>query len=106
MNRYSKYTILVGLSCISLAVYAMNPGLELIKAAKEGNLPKVQELIAKKVDVNTQDEYRRMTALMRASSNDHKDIVELLLKHGANVNAQNTDNETLLCLLLKKAIKI
>lgn len=48
-----------------------------------------------KADVNTKDK-DGTDALMSASVRGHKDVVELLLKHGAQVNTQNGDGHTAL----------
>ena len=49
----------------------------------------------KGVYVNLRDKYGR-TALMRAVSRNHKDIIELLIKNSADVNVKNNDGETAL----------
>lgn len=48
-----------------------------------------------KVNVNAKDK-DGTDALMSASVRGHKEVVELLLKHGAQVNTQNTDGHTAL----------
>jgi len=56
----------------------------------------VEYLIAEaKANVNAKDK-DGTDALMSASVRGHKDIVELLLKNGAQVNSQNSDGHTAL----------
>lgn len=51
--------------------------------------------IAWKKCLNTDSEFcfpqRGMTALMKASSKGHKDVVHVLLEHGADVNITSTE---------------
>ncbi len=58
---------------------------EFIKAAKEGQISKIQEHLKKGIDVNALD-YDNNTALFWASWQGHEDIVELLCKIGAYVD--------------------
>ena len=60
----------------------------LSNAANQGNIEKVKELIAKRYNVNTQDDVN-WTPLHRALFMGHKEIVKLLIANGANVNAKN-----------------
>lgn len=70
----------------TLASYA-NDGLELIKAAEEGNIAKVRNLLAQGADVNTKDK-DGYTALIHASMNGHTEVVKTLLAKGVDVNAK------------------
>ena len=73
---------------ISGCVSAPTP---LTKAAKKGDLPEVRRLIAEGADINAkdQDDYEHgATALILASANGYREIVQLLLDKGANVNAK------------------
>jgi ankyrin repeat protein len=69
----------------------------LINACREGQLDRVELLLAGGVDVNAQDKLG-WTALMYASANGQKDTVELLLAKGADVNAQDEYGRTVLML--------
>lgn len=89
--------ILLVFCCITTqAAYGM--AYALIEAAKKGETAQVKELINKKVNVNAKDKYSRdgKTALIVAAEHGHKDVVELLLEHGANVNEKDEDGWTAL----------
>ncbi len=103
---------------------------EFFKAAEAGDIGSIKELIEAGVDVKAKDENGR-TALHKAAEKDHFEIVklliekgadvniadnggntplhhakskkvaELLLTNGANINAKNEDDETLLHPLLQ-----
>ena len=51
-------------------------------AAKTGNVEQVRQLIAKSADVNAKDDMG-VTPLGFAAGKGHKDVAELLKKHGA-----------------------
>lgn len=59
-----------------------------------GDLPKVKRALANGADVNFK--LRGITPLMRASTWAHKDIVQLLLAKGADVNAKSNSGSTAL----------
>ena len=63
----------------------------LMRAAKEGKLDIVQELINHHADVNFQNDNGK-SALMWAAEHGHLQIVKLLINYGANVNAKNNYN--------------
>jgi hypothetical protein len=68
----------------------------LIRAVQSGDLKKVQQLVAKGVDVNQTDDVG-FPALSIAASNGDEKMTQLLLKVGANVNARSaTLNDTAL----------
>ncbi|MBF0176911.1 MAG: ankyrin repeat domain-containing protein [Magnetococcales bacterium] len=56
----------------------------LIHAAEAGRVDLVEELIQRGAEINLRDQWGR-TALSAALHNDHREIVTLLLKHGADV---------------------
>jgi len=69
-----------------------------LKASGNGETETVEMLLEKGADVNEAD-IDGMTALMMASENGHKDVVEILLKEeGINVNLWNNEGETALIL--------
>ena len=63
----------------------------LMLAAARGHLDIVQELLAKKCDVNAKASALNFTALMFAAMTWHKEIVEILLDKGADIDAKAAD---------------
>ncbi|GHM58075.1 MAG: hypothetical protein sL5_02260 [Candidatus Mesenet longicola] len=86
--------------------------IDLMYAARNGNIAAVKELIEAKTDVNihSKDDW---TALMIAAQEGHTAIVEELITAGANVNVQSKDDWTALMVaafdghidVIKKLIK-
>ena len=66
---------------------------QLIQAAKDGNLPTVQTLLAEGANINAKDNHGQ-TALFMAAFGGHTEIVKLLLGKGADVNAKDNDGAT------------
>jgi ankyrin repeat protein len=66
---------------------AADPTADLLKAATQGNLPQVQQLLGQGVPVNAVDP-SGWTALMKASFEGHTAVVQELLKRGADVNVR------------------
>ncbi len=66
---------------------------DFIELCKSGDAGKVEEALMFVADVNAKDKYG-YTALMRAASNGHTGVAELLLKHGADVNATNNTTDS------------
>eukprot|EP00808_Paulinella_micropora_P008479 g19486.t1 len=64
-------------------------GEQLRKAAREGNLERVQELLAQRADVETKGGWvnNNRTALIETGVNGRSDIAQALLAAGANINA-------------------
>lgn len=69
-----------------------------IKAAQEDNIETVERLIAES-DVNLRDKQSGTTALEHAVQNGNRELVQLLLSRGADVNARNGGGETVLMML-------
>ncbi len=61
------------------------PGALLRRAAEEGDIEKLKSLIEKGVDVNAKDK-EGYTAIYDAAARGHKDVVELLINKGAEIN--------------------
>lgn len=76
----------------------------LIQAAREGNLPEVRHLIDLGVKPASSDELG-MTALHWAARNGHEEVAELLLAHGAPIDApaHRMHNETPLHMACRSA---
>jgi hypothetical protein len=64
-------------------------GHEILHAAAKGDLTEVAELIAHGADVNGRDQWGE-SLLHKATEEGHKDIAELLIEKGADVNAKST----------------
>ena len=64
--------------------------MDILEASKTGNLDRVRELLDSGVDIETKDEHDH-TPLYNAVDNQNVEIVKLLIKRGANVNAQGYD---------------
>jgi ankyrin repeat protein len=58
----------------------------LMAASKSGSVPAVRLLLDRGVDVNAADKFQQQTALMWASAEGHGDVVDMLLKAGAEPN--------------------
>lgn len=65
------------------------------EAAKDGNVLEVSRLLGLGIDVDAKDQ-EGLTALAYAGLNNHVDIVELLIKNGADVNAKSKYDESVL----------
>ncbi len=55
-------------------------------AARSGSLPAVRLLLDRGVDVNATDVFQQETALMWAAAEGHTEVVDALLKSGADPN--------------------
>ena len=69
----------------------------LVKAAKDGDLGKVSNLLNKKEPVNVQDDFGN-TPLMLAAENDHLDVVTRLLAANPKLDIQNQAKKTALMM--------
>src|SRR5678816_291636 len=73
---------------------AVNPGGEtaLMTAARIGKIGAVKALIDRGATIDSREKVRGQTALMWAVIENHVDVAWLLLRSGANVNAQTDVN--------------
>jgi hypothetical protein len=69
---------------------------DLLDASRDGDLVKAKRAIEEGADVNVKDRDDGDAPLHWACRNGHEDIVSLLLKHGARINAQSNNGFTLL----------
>ncbi|XP_071583460.1 GA-binding protein subunit beta-2 isoform X5 [Heliangelus exortis] len=85
-------------------------GKRLLEAARKGEDDEVRELMARGApfttdwsgaDVNAKD-MLKMTALHWATERNHRDVVELLLKHGADVHASSKFDKSAFDIALDK----
>jgi hypothetical protein len=86
MRRVVLYSLLFTF-LLFFPSYASNGG-DLIKAAQNGDISKVKELLDKGADVNVKDQSGR-TALMAAGYFGYEDVVKMLLDNGAHVNTKD-----------------
>ena len=69
-------------------------GALLIDAAKANQLSLVETALRSQADPNTSDNTYGWTALHYAASSGNTEIIHILLKAGANINAQNEEGST------------
>ena len=94
MNVCRNTVLVFGLILlISSNASAEKLGSELLKAAKKGQIEKVQDLIEAGVPVNSTDKNGR-TALMLAAEKGHNDVVQHLIDHEADVSIKDRKGET------------
>jgi hypothetical protein len=74
----------------------------MIKAAQEDNLEQIQQLLPGK-NVNLRDKRSSTTALEHAVRNGNREMIQLLISAGANVNLRNTGGQTVLMMLGEEA---
>ena len=67
---------------------------DLFDAARKNNLNKVREMLDYGVDINSVDVDRRATALHLACAAGAKNVIELLVLRGADLNAQDGNERT------------
>jgi hypothetical protein len=77
----------------SLADQTEAPTAALRQAAEAGDLSRLQALLDAQIDVDSPDDMGR-TALMLAVLQAHGDAVEVLLQHGADPNAADSNGAT------------
>ena len=78
---------------------AKAPDISITQAAETGNIEAVKQHLAAGVDVNTM-----AASFHRAAYGGHKDIIELLITNGMDVNVKNDAAETPLHLATTKEI--
>ena len=99
MIRLQKHiqilSILLALGCASTNTWVNTKESDLIKAANDGDLSRVQALIAAKADVNAKTD-KGVTALILASARGNQKVVQALIAAKADVNAKDDDGNTAL----------
>ena len=99
MRHYGtmKKVLIACLLLIGVFSGSAKGSMDLLRAAYEGDLAKVERLVRAGVDVNHQSERENGgTALMVAAGQGHGAVVERLVRAGADVNRQDKDGETAL----------
>jgi uncharacterized protein len=96
-----RYVCLI-LLIVSSALVALGQGAEtdaaFRKAAQDGDMQAVKDLLAKGANVDGKDQTRKTALLWAAPAHDNPEMVTLLVAKGANVNAQDNDGETALMI--------
>ena len=67
---------------------------KLVDAAENGDVGKVRELINDGADINAQNQYGEI-ALIKATLEEHSDVVRLLIQNRVNVNARSSSKPEL-----------
>lgn len=75
--------------------YDSSLNIQIIEAAREGNLPRVQDLLSRNANIEAKDAAGD-TPLNEAARKGHYDIVVYLLSQGAQLESLNHDNKTAL----------
>jgi len=84
---------------VTMGVVSMvSPEHPFVRAAQEDNLETLTSMIAG-LDVNLRDKRSGTTALEHAVKNGNREMVQLLLSHGAAVNAKDESGDTVLMML-------
>ncbi len=100
------YQILILLFLFSISDYALSESdsaYKLYKAAENGDIETVEQLIAKGVSVNAKNKSGSYALNAAAFKNGHK-MIKLLLDNGANVNSQNRGLDIPLICATKNSI--
>ena len=84
-----KHIIITTIAAV-LLVGCGGPSVDIHEAVSKGNIEAVKQHIAAGTDLNVKGD-RGITPLLVAVMNGHKEITELLIAEGADVNAQDND---------------
>ena len=81
-----KYPLLTTIAAVVLV--GCGPSVDIHQAAYDGNIEAVKQHLSAGVNANVKD-INKMTPLHRAAPMGHKEIIELLIAKGADVNAKD-----------------
>ena len=92
---------LIAIVAVVLVVGCGGPPKTISEAADEGNIEAVKQYLDGGVDVNVKDIRFGWTPLLGAVRKGHKEIAELLIANGADVNAKNYERKAPLDFAVK-----
>lgn len=101
MDRIIAYDIAHGGAPCPARARTIESAINLLDAASDGNLARVQEYVAAGVDLNEQRE--GMTALIAAAYHGRAQVMRVLLDARAQVNAANSEGSTALMIAAQVA---
>ena len=102
--KYINYTLFVILSLIAFVIYViykLDSGRPLREAAEKGNIEAVKQHLAAGTNVDAIMGFDGRTPLLGAVRKGHKEIAELLIANGADVNAKNYERKAPLDFAVK-----
>jgi ankyrin repeat protein len=85
---------LIAIVAAVLVVGCGGPPKDIWEAAVQGDIEAVKRHLATGTDVDVKGGWMVVTPLHMAAANGHKEIAELLIAKGADVNAKAEDDET------------
>ena len=89
-HRPMKHLLLTTIA----AVLVVGCGPSVHDAAHSGNIEAVKQHLAAGTDVNAKNDWSEWTPLHRAAEYNHKEIAELLIAKGADVNPKDENGYT------------
>ena len=92
--NYIYFILFIILTLIALAIYVLHKldsARPFREAAKKGDIEAVRQNIFAEVNVNAIGGFFRRTALHFAAEEGHKEIVELLITHNADLNKKTSN---------------
>jgi ankyrin repeat protein len=96
--RYLLLILIVFGSTLIASAQNPSPDPALRKAAQDGQMATVKELLEKGANVNARDEAGRTALLWVAPARDNPEMVKFLIDKGADVNAKDNAGETALMI--------
>jgi len=84
-NNFKQVLITIA----ALVLVGCGPSVDIHEAARTGNIEAVKQHLDAETDVDVRSFIAKETPLHEAAGNGHKEIVELLIAKGADVNANS-----------------
>jgi ankyrin repeat protein len=75
-------------------------------SAMDGDYEKLSYLVSKKLDINEKDVDGNTPLLFLQTKQNYQQLLDLLLKKGADINAQNNNGENILMIAMNNPIKL